>query len=169
MCARVSFTIKLQNTSDSCFWTFWSSLRFFIMNYYLGFENVWKCCKDKAACVVVILLFKHFLLTRILKASCEFYSRNMRCTSILLILSSHSLFRNCLVLSLKNFEKQCWKVEGHSVTIAGILMVTESTEPIIVSSSLGFFIGVSYGRIWDKNYITIHIFIISKLWYWILN
>ena len=59
MCARVSFTIKLQNTSDSCFWTFWSSLRFFIMNYYLGFENVWKCCKDKAACVVVILLFKH--------------------------------------------------------------------------------------------------------------
>ena len=110
-----------------------------------------------------------YLLTRILKASCEFYSRNMRCTSILLILSSHSLFRNCLVLSLKNFEKQCWKVVGHSVTIAGILMVTESTEPITVSSSLGFFIGVSYGRIWDKNYITIHIFIISKLWYWILN
>ena len=169
MCARVSFTIKLQNTSDSCLWTFWSSLRFFIMNYYLGLKMFESAAKTRPPVLWSYSFSNTYLLTQILKASCEFYSRNMRCTSILLILSSHSLFRNCLVLSLKNFEKQCWKVVGHSVTIAGILMVTESTEPIIVSSSLGFFIGVSYGRIWDKNYITIHIFIISKLWYWILN
>ena len=38
---------------------FRSSLRLFITNYYLLFENAWKCFKDKIRYVVVIYIFKH--------------------------------------------------------------------------------------------------------------
>ena len=48
---------------------FRSSLRSFITNYYLLFENTWKCFKDKIRYVVVIYIFKHIYQSWILKAS----------------------------------------------------------------------------------------------------